>query len=129
MLAVVGLLTSEQVTLPFYAGAPKLASDVHAWGVANGQMNQLLFWISFWEVVVGVPALVQMITLNSPRKPGEYAFDPLGLGKNPATYKKYQLNEIMNGRLAMIGIGGIIHQEWMTGMTPIQQLTSGKFLP
>lgn len=129
MLAVVGLLVSEQVIFPFYSGAPSLVSAVHDWGVSKGPLIQLLFWISFFEIIVGTPALIQMITLDSPRKPGEFAFDPLGLGKNPETYKKYQVNEIMNGRLAMIAIGGFIHQEWITGMTPIQQLTSGKFLP
>lgn len=129
MLAVVGMLVSEQFIFPFYSGAPKLAQAIHDWGVTQGSMNQLLLWICIFEVVVGTPALVQMITLDSPRKPGEFAFDPLGLGKNPDSYVKYQSAELINGRLAMIGIGGMIHQEWMTNMTPIQQLISGKFLP
>lgn len=129
MLAVVGMLVAEQIQLPFYAGAPRLARDVHDWGVSQGSMNQLLLWVCIWETIVGLPALVQMMTLDSPRKPGEYAFDPLGLGKNPASYKKYQTNEIKNGRLAMIAVGGLIHQEFITGMTPVQQLLSGKFLP
>lgn len=129
MLAVLGMIVSEQVTFPFYTDAPRLASDIHSWAVSQGAMVQLLFWVSFFEVIIGVPALVQMISLDSPRKPGEFAFDPLGLGKNPSAYARYQLSEIKNGRLAMIAIGGLIHQEWMTGLTPIQQLTSGKFLP
>lgn len=78
---------------------------------------------------MGTPALIQMLSLGSPRKPGDYAFDPLGLGKNPASYKKFQTSEIKNGRLAMIAVGGLLHQEFITGLTPVQQLLSGKFLP
>lgn len=129
MLAVMGMLVSEQVTLPFYAGAPKLAHAIHDWGVANGSMQQLLFWVSMFEVIVGVPAIIQMLTLDSPRKPGEFSFDPLGLGKTQVAFKKNQGVELINGRLAMIAVGGLIHQEFVTGMTPVQQLLSGKFLP
>lgn len=129
MLACIGLLVSEQVTLPFYSGAPKLARAVHDWGVGQGSMVQLLFWISMFEVIVGVPALIQMLTLDSPRKPGEYAFDPLGMGKSAEAFKKNQTAELINGRLAMIGIGGILHHEFVTGLTPVQQLLSGKVFP
>lgn len=129
MLAALGMIVNEYFTFPFYAGAPKLAAVIHSWGVQQGSMNQLLFWISMFEVIIGVPAVIQMVSLDSPRKPGEFAFDPLGLGANPATYKRYQTAEIKNGRLAMIAIGGLLHQEFLTQMTPIQQILSGKFLP
>lgn len=129
MLAVLGMIVSEYYKFPFYDGAPRLARAIHDWGVSQGCMNQLLFWTSMWEVVVGVPAVVQMVTLDSPRKPGEFAFDPLGLGSNPSVYPRFQNAEIVNGRLAMIAIGGLIHQEFITGMTPVQQLISGKFTP
>ena len=36
------------------------------------------------------------------RKPGEFFFDPLRLGK-PSIIKRYEENEVQNGRLAMIG--------------------------
>lgn len=129
MLACIGMLVSEQVTLPFYSDAPKLARAIHDWGVGQGCMVQLLFWIGMFEIIAGVPAIVQMLTLGSPRRPGEFAFDPLGLGKTDAAFKKNQGVELINGRLAMIAIGGLIHQEFMTGMTPVQQLLSGKFTP
>lgn len=92
-------------------------------------MQQLLLWISIFEVIVGVPALVQMLTLDSPRRPGEFAFDPLGLGKTEEGFKKNQTAELVNGRLCMIAVGGLLHQEFLTGLTPVQQLLSGKFLP
>lgn len=129
MLAVLGVFVSEFYTFPFYSGAPVLASKVHDWGVSQGSMKQLLFWVCMFEVVIGVPALIQMITLNSPRRPGEFAFDPLGFAKTDAAFKKFQNAEIVNGRLAMIAIGGLIHQQWMTQAMTVQQIIEGKITP
>ena len=41
---------------------------------------------------------------------GDFAFDPLGLGKNPATLEKYKVSELKNGRLAMLAFSGMITQ-------------------
>jgi len=51
------------------------------------------------------------------RVPGELGFDPIGYskGKSPAEMEKLQLQEIKNGRLAMLAIGGMIHHNWITG--------------
>lgn len=38
---------------------------------------------------------------NGDRAPGDFSFDPLNLGKNPATYKKLQLSEVKNGRCVL----------------------------
>lgn len=129
MLAVLGIFVSEFYRFPFYSGAPQLAEGIHNWGVQQGCMKQLLFWVCMFEVVVGVPALVQMITLDSPRRPGEFAFDPLGLGKSDQAFKKNQNAELVNGRLAMIAVGGLIHQQWLTSMTSAQQIMQAKFMP
>lgn len=129
MLAVLGIFATEFFTLPIYAAPSPLARSVHEWGVIYGPMQQLLLWISIFEVVVGTPALIQMISLDSPRKPGEFAFDPLGLGKTEAAFKSNQNKELVNGRLAMIAVGGLIHQQFLTDMMPVQQILSGKFLP
>lgn len=43
-------------------------------------MVQLLLWISGLELIVGVPALVQMMG-GSERKAGDFHFDPMSLGK------------------------------------------------
>ena len=73
MLAVLGLFVEELYHFPWYPDAPALIGDVHTWGVAKGPLIQLLFWVSFFEVVVGVPAVVQMMQ-GSPRQPGEFGF-------------------------------------------------------
>jgi hypothetical protein len=63
-------------------------------------MGQILFWVTFAEVF-GTIALFDTLE-GKGRAPGDFKFDPLGLGKNPATLEKYQLAEIKNGRLAML---------------------------
>ena len=70
----------------------------------------------------GVSCYALKQTLQGNSEPGNFGFDPLGLGKDPTVFKKYQANEIMNGRLAMIAIGGMIHQQWVTKMGSIEQL-------
>ncbi|OSX76040.1 hypothetical protein BU14_0209s0031 [Porphyra umbilicalis] len=127
MLAVLGLFVQEFYTLPFYSG-PALAEPSHNFYVAHGAMKQLLLWTSGLEIITGVPALLQMMQ-GSPRRPGEFGFDPLGLAKNNAAFARWQNAELINGRLAMIAVGGLIHQEWMTKLTPIHQLTAGKIFP
>merc|ERR1719199_888197 len=40
--------------------------------------------------------------------PGDYGFDPLGLGQDPERLKWYQGAELMNGRWAMMAVAGIL---------------------
>jgi light-harvesting complex II chlorophyll a/b binding protein 6 len=45
--------------------------------------------------------------------PGDYGFDPLGLGKDPSALKWYREAEIIHGRWAMTAVVGIfIGQSW-----------------
>ena len=47
--------------------------------------------------------------------PGNLGFDPLGLTpKDPKEFDLLRTKEINNGRLAMIGIAGIVAQELVT---------------
>lgn len=46
------------------------------------------------------------------RKAGDFGWDPLGMGKKDMT--SMQLKEIKNGRLAMLGFGGILHQQLLS---------------
>jgi len=120
MLAVLGLFVQEFYTLPFYSG-PALAEPSHNFYVAHGAMKQLLLWTSGLEIITGVPALLQMMQ-GSPRRPGEFGFDPLGLAKNNAAFARWQNAELINGRLAMIAVGGLIHQ--VSCSTPARVLCS-----
>lgn len=106
MLAVLGLLVQEQYSFP---GLPHmLPIDAHDAFIKQGGMVQIMIAIIFFEAV-SCFALYE--TMQGKREPGYFGFDPLGLGKDSAAYKKYQVNEIRNGRLAMIAVGGIITAE------------------
>ncbi|GJD10268.1 Chlorophyll a-b binding protein 1B-21, chloroplastic [Galdieria sulphuraria] len=95
--------------------------------LVTGPMGQIVLWTSLFEMI-STPAVIQMLQ-GSGREPGYFGFDPLGLGKNPELYKRFQLSELKNGRLAMIAIGGLIHQSFLTHMGAIQQLQQHKFFP
>jgi hypothetical protein len=50
------------------------------------------------------------------RVPGDLGFDPLGIKpKNDKDFMTMQNKEILNGRLAMIAVAGIVAQEQVTG--------------
>nr|7Y5E_42 Chain 42, Chlorophyll a-b binding protein 1B-21, chloroplastic [Porphyridium purpureum]7Y5E_4N Chain 4N, Chlorophyll a-b binding protein 1B-21, chloroplastic [Porphyridium purpureum]7Y7A_47 Chain 47, Chlorophyll a-b binding protein 1B-21, chloroplastic [Porphyridium purpureum]7Y7A_4o Chain 4o, Chlorophyll a-b binding protein 1B-21, chloroplastic [Porphyridium purpureum] len=123
MLAVLGFVVQEIFRLPMYSGAPKLATDAHDYFVSQGALKQILLFISFFEVF-GTVALWE--TMQGTREPGVFGFDPLNLGKNPASYEKYALSELKNGRLAMIAVGGFIHQMWVYKQGVLYQLAHFK---
>ncbi len=49
------------------------------------------------------------------REPGNVGFDPLHFGDNPDTRARLELAELKNGRLAMLGFSGMLHQIFVTG--------------
>jgi len=111
MLATLGFFVQELFTLPArYFPSGTIAVDAHDYFVKTGGMQQLLLWFSFAEIfaLLGV-----MYTMNGgDRAPGDFAFDPLKLANTPAKRAQMELSEVKNGRLAMIAIGGMVHQEW-----------------
>jgi len=56
------------------------------------------------------------INLWKDREAGDFGWDPLGFKpKDPAALRDMQTKELNNGRLAMIGIAGMVMQELATG--------------
>lgn len=49
------------------------------------------------------------------RKPGNVGFDPLKFAKNAKAYERLEMNELKNGRLAMLAFSGMLHQVFVTG--------------
>lgn len=128
LLAILGMIVAEVYHLPWYSQFPKLVINRHDWGVHNGSMIQILLWCGFFEIMT-LPALVQMVNGQSDREPGNFCFDPLGLGKDPSKLAIYKVNEIKNGRLAMVAVSGAIHHAAITNQNMLEQVTSGNFIP
>eukprot|EP00170_Pyropia_yezoensis_P005947 contig_24218_g5965 len=111
MLACLGFFVQEAFTLPAsYFPNNVIAVDAHDYFVNTGGMQQLLLWFCFAEFfsLLAVNYTMQ----GGDREPGDFSFDPLNMASTPAKRAQMELSEIKNGRLAMIGIGGLIHQEF-----------------
>ncbi|PWA75444.1 photosystem I light harvesting complex protein [Artemisia annua] len=48
--------------------------------------------------------------------PGDFGFDPLGLGSDPETLKWFAQAELMHSRWAMLAVAGIVIPEWLEGL-------------
>jgi len=112
MLAVVGFIFTDFYTLP---GFEYTTLEAHDAGVASGSMSQLLLWIGLLEVFsfIGIDQMLR----GSGREAGDYGFDPIGFGSDPAKLKDLQMKELANGRLAMFAFGGVVTQSVLTGNT------------
>lgn len=112
MLATLGYVAVDLGMLA--PGAPSGFSSLtaHNMAVDKGAMYLLLILASVIETVALIGTM-QMLKGETDRQPGQFYFDPLGLGKGDMS--KLQLNEIKNGRLAMIAFSGIVTQSAMTG--------------
>jgi len=130
MLAAAGAIVQDIFTFPGVTsviGNVKMTSvhdkflSMEGPGKGNqAAMHQILLWVGLLEVLTSV-AIIQMFKGESERMPGDFGFDPLNFGKGNAL-EKYRLNEVKNGRLAMIGIGGMVHHYLLTGKGPLQFL-------
>eukprot|EP00612_Vaucheria_litorea_P002591 CAMPEP_0171459256 /NCGR_PEP_ID=MMETSP0945-20130129/4610_1 /TAXON_ID=109269 /ORGANISM="Vaucheria litorea, Strain CCMP2940" /LENGTH=205 /DNA_ID=CAMNT_0011985233 /DNA_START=57 /DNA_END=674 /DNA_ORIENTATION=- len=112
MLAVLGMVVPDFVRLPGDIFQNVSTVEAHNAMVEKGPMFMLLFWISLFELI-STPLVWKMDTKD--REPGYFALDPLGFCKDPEKKKKYQLNELKNGRLAMLAFSGMITQTVLTG--------------
>lgn len=111
MLAFVGIMV-EGAGIKFPGVAATLGNsndifEIHNAAVAKGSMGQILLWTGLFETLCGLPAMWQR--MDGSGTPGDFGFDPLGLGKKNMARK--QLVEIKNGRLAMLAVSGTIHHK------------------
>merc|ERR1712151_905731 len=120
MLASLGFLVGEQFP-PLFGG------DIDVPGYIAFQQTPLQ---TFWPIVVLFISILEVFSVfsfNSPfggepwsirsdHENGDLGFDPLGLKPtNAAEYKELATKELNNGRLAMLGIAGMVAQELVSG--------------
>jgi hypothetical protein len=116
MLATLGFVVQEFVTLPGYTHVDD--SNLGPSVVGASPMLQIILFLGCLEFWTNKGNITMENMFSDPaRVPGELGFDPMGMakGKSPEDMEKLQLQEIKNGRLAMLAIGGMIHHNWVTG--------------
>ncbi|EME26631.1 Chlorophyll a-b binding protein 6, chloroplastic [Galdieria sulphuraria] len=129
MLAAVGFIVQEFVHLPGEVFSNKVAIDA-LFQVPSGGLWQIFLFIGLLEFVMNKGKMTPLDMFSDPnRKPGDFGFDPLGLGKDPQARKRYEVAEIKNGRLAMLAVGGFIHHMLLTHQGVVEQLTHFRSLP
>uniref|UniRef100_A0A7S1M9Z2 Rieske domain-containing protein n=1 Tax=Alexandrium catenella TaxID=2925 RepID=A0A7S1M9Z2_ALECA len=120
MLAFVGAIVQQFAHIP---GLPVEADWTKALGACYADKTAALgiVQISVFAMVVegryysGDAWIGQM-----DREPGDLGFDPLKLSKRPGfDLKKLQLQEIKNGRLAMIGVASLAANHSIPGSVPM----------
>jgi len=116
MLATLGFVVQQFVTIPGYTHVDD--SNLAPTSVGASAMLQIVLWmgvLEFWSNKGNVT--METMFSDPERVPGDLGFDPMGLsvGKSQEEKDKLALQELKNGRLAMLAIGGMIHHNWVTG--------------
>lgn len=125
MLASVGLLTQEITKNPLGIDGPSirhldlidvpfpefgelfilLCAFIEGWSIVNR-----------WEPRSVTRGLKRAATLRSDVEPGDFGWDPLGwYPSDPREQAIIKTKELQNGRLAMLGVAGIVVQELLDG--------------
>eukprot|EP00183_Erythrolobus_madagascarensis_P007051 CAMPEP_0185843666 /NCGR_PEP_ID=MMETSP1354-20130828/89_1 /TAXON_ID=708628 /ORGANISM="Erythrolobus madagascarensis, Strain CCMP3276" /LENGTH=171 /DNA_ID=CAMNT_0028543197 /DNA_START=312 /DNA_END=827 /DNA_ORIENTATION=- len=120
MLATLGWVVQEIVHLP---------GDVFSEKHALAAIYKVPF--AGWVQIIAAISICELVTFKATydddAKPGDFGFDPLNMGK-PEVMEKFELNEIKNGRLAMMGFMGFLVQQMVTGQGVIEQFSNFKSL-
>ena len=124
MLAFAGIVAGE--VFPFIFGSQISGPAIFQYQQAEGIFNAwsanvigLTLAIEGFNIVKGWEGPGESEGVIANLKPsyvnGDLGFDPLGFGGK--TSKEMQTKEINNGRLAMLGVAGIVAQELVTGQS------------
>lgn len=104
MLAVVGFVVPDLGLLKLDNGidAPSIAAHDAALGPYGGPLGQVWIFVAVLEVLVGLPA-ISFMAAGGERRPGDFSFDPLGLGGGTAEQRDLMaMKELKHGRAAMM---------------------------
>mmetsp|Transcript_20116 Transcript_20116/g.29094 ORF Transcript_20116/g.29094 Transcript_20116/m.29094 type:complete len:199 (-) Transcript_20116:199-795(-) len=115
MLAVMGFWATDFMRIPgdmySFEAIPKTI-DAHDALLKTGPMYQLALWIGLFDIVITAPAIQAMG--EGEREPGDFGWVWFGPSDKEAFDKKRE-SELLNGRLAMIAVGGIATQSILNG--------------
>jgi len=123
MLGCLGFLTQEKIQLPLPGFDNKVATEAF-FTVPAGGLWQIFFTLGFIEVLSNGGKLSPGDMFAEGRAPGDLGFDPLNLSGDDAALRRFELAELKHGRLAMIGLGGMLHQMLITKQGPLEQLAN-----
>ena len=117
MLAFVGILTGEAIEF----SSPLYGDKIVGPAIYQFQEADQLTGFGFAFFIVGLISIIEGLgvqrnwadgKIRADITPGDLNWDPLGLKpSDPAKLAALQNKEINNGRLAMIGVAGMIVQE------------------
>ncbi|KAL7558889.1 hypothetical protein ACA910_019425 [Epithemia clementina (nom. ined.)] len=114
MLAVVGFVAQQYWTIP--GMTPVENSNLAPAAAGLDSMMQIVLYIGVLEFWMNKGKVTMENMFEDPnRVPGNFGFDPFGLGVGKTAEQKadLELKEIRNGRLAMLAIGGMIHHNFV----------------
>jgi len=116
MLATLGFVSQQFLTLPGlqHVDDSNMAPTV----IGASAMLQIVAWAGAMEWWTNKGNVTMETMFSDPdRSPGDLGFDPMGLGVGltEEEMSRRKLQELKNGRLAMLAIGGMIHHNWITG--------------
>jgi len=120
MLAVMGFIATDYMRLPgemySFEAIPKTI-DIHDALLKSGPMYQLALWIGLFDLVITAPAVGCMTDGtgdDGERAAGDYGWNTFAPESKEGLEKK-RMAELLNGRLAMIAVGGIATQSIVSG--------------
>mmetsp|Transcript_47258 Transcript_47258/g.110326 ORF Transcript_47258/g.110326 Transcript_47258/m.110326 type:complete len:202 (+) Transcript_47258:34-639(+) len=93
-----------------YAGLTSLTA--HEAMVSTGDMTMMLVLVALLEAKMG-PKIFEAAGV-----PGDYGWDPMGMGKGAKADKDAALKELKNGRLAMIAWAALVSSKFIAGSVP-----------
>ncbi|CAN0369502.1 unnamed protein product [Discosporangium mesarthrocarpum] len=133
MLAAVGILVAESFH-PLFLGPDYIGPAVDHFQEITARFPA--FWVAattgiafieYQAIIQGwdeVDSTTGTGNLKPEYIPGDLGFDPLGLKpEDPEALKTMQTKELNNGRLAMIGVAGMLVQELVDAQSILDHLT------
>lgn len=117
MLAFLGIIVQEFVHLPDAQFSNPVATEALLQIPAAG-LWQIFLFCGLCEFILHKGKLSSVDMFDNGAIPGELGFNPMGM----KITEKVKLQEIKNGRLAMLGVGGVIHSMLFYKVPIIAQL-------